>query len=58
MFYIKPQVLSTSTLVSSIQNGTGNTAHDLVKQSSPPDNPKGPHPTLHMSTTSAYEADE
>jgi hypothetical protein len=58
MRYTKPNVIATRNASVAIQNGTGRTKHGLQKASVNADNPAGPNPTLMISTTSAYEADE
>ncbi|HUD55254.1 MAG TPA: hypothetical protein VMR02_08505 [Terracidiphilus sp.] len=58
MRYTKPNVLATVNANAAIQNGTGATHSGGVKNNIKPDNPRGPNPTLMISTTSAYEADE
>jgi hypothetical protein len=58
MRYTKPNVLATAKANVAIQNGTGRTARHLAKAGVNMDNPFGSQPLLHISTTSAYEADE
>lgn len=58
MIYVCPIVLSCRSVVSTIQNGTGATALGLPKNNHLPEDPSGHDPTLMLSTTGAYEADE
>jgi hypothetical protein len=58
MRYTQPHVLGTVDATVAIQSGMGRTAHGLPKDNSNVDNPHGSAPSLHISTTSAYEADE
>ena len=58
MHYTQPHVLATINATVAIQNGTGRTLHHLPKEGVNQDNPIGSAPAAHMSTTSAYEADE
>ncbi len=58
MLYTKPTILAAVDANAAIQNGTGNTAIGLPKDNHHLDNPGGQDPSLVMSTTSAYEADE
>jgi hypothetical protein len=54
MQYTTPNVLATVEASVAIQNGTGTGAKAMHKR----DNPAGPNPSAHTSSTGAYEADE